>query len=239
LDRLLEAGAVKFSNRPFTRVFTRHWAGEERTTLGMGNSVAQWDRYHRGLEFLYRRAVATGAPTPAQRADLERGLEQRRLYFLTAAFRSSFHAADFVAATELAQLLAVADVESLAPAVRVSVTLSFDRATRELARMFAAADLVLDTLDLLSELKGIAMFGFAAPDSVVTLIQRRRSDQRLELLTDVMDPRFRSEFLVLAADRMQREVLINLGFAPGRVIDFAQLLVAVSVLPPTPASPAG
>lgn len=225
IDRLLEIGSIRFVSQPFYRPIARHWHGDNRLTVGAQASVSDWESYHRGLEYLYRRArLASPAVTPEQDAEFQHRIAERRYYFLGGAFRGRLRVEDYAGAVEIANLLAAQDPAALEASVGASIGGAFDPSLRQTIQMFAAADLALEVLDHFEELTFIATFGFEAADTVATLLRHRRPELRVEAMADVGDDRFKTGCLVIAADALCREILITHGVPQGRVIDLKRLL---------------
>jgi glycosyltransferase involved in cell wall biosynthesis len=230
IDRLLEAGSIRFTNTPFYRAIARHWEGENRITVGTQANVGEWEAYHRGLEYFYWRARLASPPlTRARDTEFRCRIAERRIYFLGGAFRSRLRLGDFTSALEIAQLLAAHDPAALDPGVAASIAAASDAANRHLLRMFGAADLTLEVLDHLDELGAIGVFGFETAEPVVQLLRHRRPDVRIEVMSDVSDSRFKTGFLLIAADAFCRELLIARGIPQGRVINFKRLLSFTSI----------
>ena len=210
IDRLLDSGTIRFSNLPYYRSVTRHWEGETRSTVTKRNSVAQWDTVRRGFEYLFWRARVGRTLSPDQEADFARRIAAQDRHYLGYAFHSRIEAGDFKTAADIALLMAAVGIPALGDEQR-------------LVAMCAAADQILEVLDLLDELEGVAVYGFPNPESIAGLLRVRRPDVRVASIDDPADARFKSAFLVVAGNGLQRDRLLEVGYQPGFVIDFARL----------------
>jgi hypothetical protein len=227
LDRLLEAGAVRFTNMPYYRAITQHWPGETRSTVAARWGLSDWEACRRGLDYFLWRARSVSPPlAPDEEAALAGQLAAVNGYFLSNAMYGRYINNDHVAATEVG-MLAVAAGHGLHPQVK------------EVSRLMAASDLLLEVLDASDGLARVALYGFQSPQAITTLLRTRRADLPVDVVEDPRSGDFRDAHLIVAVDRQRREDLLDAGFRQGRVIDFDRLLGFVTIPETVPPAGAG
>lgn len=225
LDRLLEAGSVRFTGTPYYRTVGKHWPGEERSTVSMRWSVADWESCRRGLDYFLWRARSLSPPLAAdEEAALTGLIAERNRFFLSNAMYGRYMNHDHVVATEVGMLVAAAGLPLHAEIKQVN-------------RLMAAVDLLLEVLDVTEGLTRVALFGFESPQAITTLLTTRRPELAVDVLRDPRGDACRDHHLIVAVDHPRREFLIAADYPQGRVIDFNRLLGFVTI--PEAAPPAG
>lgn len=216
LDRLLEGGAVLFTGTPYYRVVGQHWPGEDRSTVLTRWTLYDWEVCRRGLEYFFWRARGVSPPLPAEEhAAIAAQIDARSRFLASNAAYARYIANDHVGATEAGMLAAASGVPVY-------------EETRKLSRLFAAVDLLLEVFDATAGATRLALLGFQAPQAITQLVHIRRPD----LGIDAIAPLDRSAFdgcLLVAVDHRHREMLLDAGAPPGRVLDFDRLLRFVTI----------
>lgn len=219
IDRLLDIGTIRFSALPYYRSVVRHFAGEARSTVTQRNTLAQWDTYRRGFEYLFWRARQEQALSPEREADFAGRIAAQGRYYLGYAFRSRLETGDYKGAADIAMIMSA---EGVPPPGGTEGTVA----------LCAAADRILDVLDLLDELQGVAVLGFPDAAGLLGVLHSLRPGLVVETIDDPGEARFQSTFLVVTGTTAQRDLLIAAGYLPGCVIDFTHLLGQMTVAPP-------
>jgi glycosyltransferase involved in cell wall biosynthesis len=209
IDRLIEAGSVRFRTKPHYVGLIRQWVGDEvRITHCQRFGIEDWESCRRGLWFLYGTALVAGQ-RPADAAALEAELHAFGDYFRNQAIYTVARTGRLSEALDIIKLLS-----------GERALHGHDPALAPLAAAGTAAALhaVLEVFDHAGDAQ-LALFGFGGHGATLAgAFQTVRPGLEL-LVTDAPEGLPAPErALVIVPDDATRRALVGRGLLPGRVL---------------------
>ena len=213
LARLLDHGGVAFLPYAFYRSITRHWEGEVRQQYGHALATRELDLVRGGLEFLLQRALegtGRGALPEHDRRRYLGAIDRFMALRMKVALRLLVEEGDYVGAYDFhTRLMASGSAGGGAAAW-----------AQQALMPGAAAQTLLETMDAMTAVRTIGLFGLADAEGARNLITRLRHGVDVRVLTDGDLPAWpdKDATLVLVGGAAERSKALAAGFRDGLLV---------------------